>query len=136
MIIHVRSSNDYGHRDAQIFLRQLVAAAPDVPIQIAHLWGGESFSGSALKVYADAVSAGDSVTKNLYFDISGSWSYGKPEEMTEIVALIRRIGLNRILYASDAPPSEAWESFRKKLPLTDKEVRVIANNIAPYMKRR
>lgn len=136
MVIHVRSSNDYGRRDAEVFLRRLVAAAPDVPIQIAHLWGGESFSGSALAVYADAVSSGDPVARNLYFDISGAWRYGKPEEMPEIVALIRKIGLGRILYASDAPPAEAWEAFREKLTLTEKEVREIANNVAPYMRTR
>jgi predicted TIM-barrel fold metal-dependent hydrolase len=134
MIIHVRSSNEYGREDAEVFLHQLVAAAPDVPVQVAHLWGGESFSGSALAVYADAVSKGDPVTKNLYFDISGAWQFGKPDEMAEIVARIRQIGLKRILYASDGPPREAWEAFRKKLPLTAEEVRVIANNVAPYMR--
>jgi predicted TIM-barrel fold metal-dependent hydrolase len=135
MIIHVRPGDVYGRREAEVFLHQLVAAAPDVPIQIAHLWGGESFSGPALAVYADAVTAGDPVTKNLYFDISGAWTtYAKPEEMPEIVRRIRQIGIKRILYASDAPPSEAWEAFRKKLPLTDKEYREIANNVAPYMR--
>lgn len=134
MVIHVRSSNEYGREDAEIFLHQLVAAAPDVPVQVAHLWGGESFSGSALTVYADAVSKGDPVTRNLYFDISGAWQFGKPEEMAEIVAGIRRIGLKRVLYASDGPPREAWEAFRKTLPLTAEEVRVIANNVAPYMR--
>jgi predicted TIM-barrel fold metal-dependent hydrolase len=74
-----------------------------VPIQIAHLWGGESYSGSALAVYADAVSKGDPVARNLYFDISGAWRFGKPEEMQEIAARIRQIGLERILYASDDP---------------------------------
>lgn len=134
MIIHVRSSNDYGRKDAEVFLRQLVAAAPDVPIQIAHLWGGESFSGSALDVYAEAVAKGDPVTRNLYFDISGAWLYGKAEEMPAIVAGIRKIGLKRILYASDAPPAEAWKAFREKLPLTENEFRVIANNVAPYLR--
>jgi predicted TIM-barrel fold metal-dependent hydrolase len=134
MIIHVRSSNEYGREHAEIFLRQLVAAAPDVPIQIAHLWGGESFSASALEVYADAVAKNDPVTRNLYFDISGAWSYGKPQEMPAIVAGIRKIGLKRILYASDAPPPEAWKAFREKVPLTEAEFRQIAANVAPYLR--
>jgi len=136
MIIHVRSSNEYGREHAEIFLRQLVAAAPDVPIQIAHLWGGESFSGSALEVYAEAVSSGDPVTKNLYFDISGAWAYAKPNDMPAIVAGIRKIGLNRILYASDAPPPQAWKAFREKVPLTEAEFRQIARNVAPYMREK
>lgn len=135
MIIHVRSSNDYGREHAEIFLRQLVAAAPDVPIQIAHLWGGESFSGSALEVYANAVAMNDPATRNLYFDISGAWAYGKPHEMPAIVAGIRKIGLKRILYASDAPPPEAWKAFREKVPLTEAEFRQIAANVAPYLRK-
>jgi predicted TIM-barrel fold metal-dependent hydrolase len=134
MIIHVRSSDTYGKDDAEVFLRQLVAAAPDVTIQIAHLWGGESFAGDALAVYAKAVAARDPVAKNLYFDISGAWRYGKPEQMPEIIARIREIGVGRILYASDQPPSDAWAAFRKTLPLTEDEVRAIATNVAPYLR--
>lgn len=136
MIIHVRSSNEYGQEDARIFLRELIAAAPDVPIQIAHLWGGESFSGPALEVYAEAIATNDPVAKNLYFDISGAWVYGKPNDMPAIVSGIRRIGLARILYASDAPPTEAWKAFREKVPLTEAEFRQIANNVAPYLEGR
>lgn len=134
MIVHVRPGDRYGRDEAEVFLHQLVVAAPDVPIQIAHLWGGESFSGSALAVYADAVAAGLPAARNLYFDISGAWSYGKPEDMAEIRARIRQIGLGRILYASDAPPAEAWEAFRTKLGLADEEIRTIASNVAPYMR--
>ena len=134
MIIHVRSGDRYGREDAEVFLHQLVTAAPDVPIQVAHLWGGESFSGPALAVYADAVAAGLPAAKNLYFDISGAWSYGEPQDMAEIAARIRQIGLGRVLYASDAPPAVAWEAFRTKLLLTDEEIRTIASNIAPYLR--
>ncbi len=134
MIIHVRSKPTYGREDAEVFLHRLVAAAPDVPIQIAHLWGGENFSSSALAVYADAVTARDPATRHLYFDISGVWSYGKPAEMQEIVSRIRQIGIERILYGSDGPPAEAWKTFHSKVPLTEDEFRLIANNVAPYMR--
>jgi predicted TIM-barrel fold metal-dependent hydrolase len=134
MIIHVRSGPAYGREHAEVFLHQLVPAAPDVPVTIAHLWGGESFSGPALAVYAEAVAAGHPATRNLYFDISGATSYAKPEDMPEIVKRIRQIGLGRILYASDASPPEAWDALRSKVPLTHEELRVIANNVAPYMR--
>ena len=136
IIVHVRSKPTYGREDAEVLLRQLLTAAPDVPIQIAHLWGGESYSASALAVYAEAVGAGDPVTRNLYFDVSGAWHYGRPEEMQEIAANIRRIGLKRVLYGSDGPPAEAWEEFRNKLPLTEEEFRTIAGNVAPYWHTR
>ncbi len=134
MVIHVRPGNTYGRAEAEVFLNQLVAAAPDVPIQIAHLWGGEDFAGPALAVYADAVAARNPLTRNLYFDISGAWSWSKPEDLAEMVARIRQIGTGRILYASDAPPSEAWAAFRKTLPLTEEEFRDIADNVAPYLR--
>lgn len=133
LIIHVRSSDHYGREDAEVFLRQIIAAAPDVTVQIAHLWGGETFSPSALKVYADAVANGDPVARNVYFDISGFGFNGKPEDVPSIVAAIRRIGLKRILYASDGPPKASLEAFLK-LPLTEEEFRTIAGNVAPYLR--
>lgn len=133
MIIHVRPGNVYGRDEAEVFLRELVAAAPDVPIQVAHLWGGESYSGAALQVYADAFSSGDAVTRNLYFDVSGvSGQHRNADRMKEILARMRQIGMTRMLYGSDAPPAEAWESFRKHVPLTEEEFRIIAGNVAPY----
>jgi predicted TIM-barrel fold metal-dependent hydrolase len=134
MVIHVRSKPDYGRADAEALLRELVAAAPDVPIQIAHLWGGESFSSGALAVYAERIEAGDPVTKNLFFDISGLPHYAQPEEIAEIVRRIRQIGTSRILYGSDDTPAKALEALRKTLPLTDAEFRDIADNVAPYLR--
>ncbi len=137
MIIHVRPGNDYDAEIANIFLRQLVAAAPDVPIQIAHFWGGESYASSALKIYADAVSAGDPVTRNLYFDVSAVlMQERKPAEIQEIVSRMRQIGMGRLFWGSDAPMAEAWGGFRKNVPLTQDEIRQIASNVAPYLVNR
>lgn len=136
MIIHVRTGNPYGGEDAEVFLHQLVAAAPDVPIQVAHLWGGEDYSPDALKVFADAVSSGDPVTRNLYFDISGLGYYSRPSKMPEIVSRIRQIGISRILWGSDAPAGESWQLFRKNVPLTHDEMRSIATNTAPFLRRK
>jgi predicted TIM-barrel fold metal-dependent hydrolase len=133
MIIHVRPGYVYGREEAEIFLHQLIAAAPDVPIQIAHLWGGENFSAAALEVYARAVAARDPATRNLYFDISGAAHYAQSDELPQIAVLIRRIGMGRILYGSDAPIAETWQALQTKLPLTEAEFRAIAGNVAPYM---
>ncbi|HEX8667515.1 MAG TPA: amidohydrolase family protein [Allosphingosinicella sp.] len=133
LIVHVRPGNVYGREEAQAFLRELVAAAPDVPIQIAHLWGGESYAGEALAVYADAVARRDPVTRNLYFDLSGIPNWARAENMEEIASLIRRIGTKRVFFGSDAPLPEAWPAMRKALPLTEAEFRAIAGNVAPYL---
>jgi predicted TIM-barrel fold metal-dependent hydrolase len=142
IIVHVRADKTYGREHAEILLSQLIAAAPDIPVQIAHLWGGEAFSDAALAVYADAVSASDPRTRNLYFDVAEAAlvARGSDETLRTIAARIRQIGPRRILYGSDGPvpealaPSAAWTEFRTKVPLTEEELRIIASNLAPYMR--
>ena len=136
----------YGREQAEVFLKELLPAAPDVVVQIAHLWGGNEFVPAALSVFADAVAARDPRTKNLYFDLTeveaAAAINSNPEEtMRAIARLIRQIGLRRILYGSDAaatpdapPTSLRWARLRAKLPLSNKELRVIAGNVAPYMR--
>ena len=142
IIVHVRADQTYGREHAEILLNQLVAAAPDIPVQIAHLWGGENFSDAALGGYADAVSAGHPATKNLYFDLADAAlvAGGSKETLETIATRIRQIGPRRILYGSDAAmaghpaPREAWAAFRTELPLTAEELGIIANNVAPYLR--
>lgn len=141
IVVHVRADQSYGREHAEILLHQLVAAAPDIPVQIAHLWGGENFSDSALAAYADAVAAGDPATRNLYFDVAeAALVAGDSNETLQLIAKrIRQIGPKRILYGSDAAlngrlqPRDAWVQFREKVPLTEAEFRTIANNVAPYL---
>jgi predicted TIM-barrel fold metal-dependent hydrolase len=51
---------------------------------------------------------------------------------------MRRVGLDRILFASDraapnnAPPAAAWKIWRDKLPLSEDEFRDIADNVVAY----
>lgn len=142
IIVHVRADQTYGREHAEILLDQCIAAAPDIPVQIAHLWGGENFSDAALGGYADAVSAGHPATKNLYFDVSDAAlvAGGSKEMLQTIATRIRQIGPQRILYGSDAAmvahpaPREAWAAFRTDLPLSDEEIAIIANNVAPYLR--
>ena len=70
IIAHVRADQTYGREHAEILVNQILPAAPDITVQIAHLWGGEAFSESALTAYADAVLAHHPATRNLYFDLA------------------------------------------------------------------
>jgi len=63
-----------------------------------------------------------------------------PVERRALIARrLRELGLQRILYGSDAasdgnpPPREGWAAFRT-LPLTEAEFRTIARNLAPYLR--
>lgn len=143
IVVHSENAGTYGREQAEVFLAELLPAAPDVVVQIAHLWGGNQFRPAPLSVFADAVSSGDPRARNLYFDLTEiePGAGGSAEAMEEIARRLRQIGLERILYGSDAaatpegmPPALRWARLRHALPLTDAEIRVIAGNAAPYMR--
>jgi predicted TIM-barrel fold metal-dependent hydrolase len=138
IVVHMRTMNpEYGRRDAEVFLREVLAKAPDVPVQIAHLtgWGGYGpETDSALQVFAEAFASGDPRVSKVYFDLSQisgvTASTGKL-----IVERVRTIGVDRMFFAVDraGSPSDAWESVRR-LPFTPEELRRIAMNLAPWLK--
>ena len=148
IVVHMRASFSrklpYGRDAALVFLTELVPAAPDVTIQVAHLAGGggpgDTLALQALEVFAEAITKRDSRGERLYFDVTGIASTAKtPEEATLFATRIRQLGLQRIVYGSDAasggnpPPRAAWAAFRT-LPLTEDEIRTIASNVPPYMR--
>lgn len=143
IVVHT-NVRPYGREQAEVFLKELLPAAPNVVVQIAHLWGGNEFVPAALGVFADAVAAKDPRTKNLYFDLTeveaaAAITSDPSATMREFARLLRRIGLRRILYGSDAaatpdapPTALRWARLRRQLPLTNEELRIVASNVAPY----
>ena len=145
LVVHSRTRADFGAYDgdeAEIVLNELVAAAPDVPVQIAHLWGGNDVSEGALAVFADAVSSGDPRARTLYFDLTEVGRVANTDEKREMIArYARQIGMDRLLYGSDMdaspdlPPSTlGWSQLMRVLPLTEAEFADIADNVAPYLR--
>jgi predicted TIM-barrel fold metal-dependent hydrolase len=138
IVIHMRTMNpEYGRRDAEIFLSQVMARAPDVPVQIAHLagWGGyPAQTDSALSVFAEAFASGDSRVKNVYFDLSALTGVS-PSTAERIVQQVRRIGIQRMLFGIDqvGTPGQAWESLTR-FPFTPDELVRIATNLAPWLR--
>lgn len=144
VIVHLWTPDkSYGAKHSEAFLNQIVSAAPDITIQIAHLAasGPGYHSDDALEVFANAAVANNPLMKNLYFDVASIVTNNMPPEALEFVTKrLRQIGLQRVLFASDfapggpnASPKDAWEAFRR-LPLSKKEFGMIAENIAPYMR--
>jgi predicted TIM-barrel fold metal-dependent hydrolase len=121
----------------------VLPAAPDIPIQIAHLGGGNVFrlgaADAALRVFTDAAAARNPVMKHVYFDVTGSVNATQSAATLDtLAARLRVIGLDRILFGSDLPffpllpVGPAWAQFRRRVPLRNAELRVIADNVAPY----
>ena len=92
-----------------------------------------------LAVYADAIAARDPRTKNLYFDVATVTRDRTAEGLRQDAALMRKIGMRRILYGTDTSPPNpparvSWANFRGLMPLTDEEFKTIAGNVAPYLR--
>ena len=138
IVVHLWTRDQYGKEDAEIFLNQILPSAPDIPIQIAHFaGGGPGYTDSALAVYADAITAHDPRTKNLYFDVATVADEQSDATLKTFAARIRQVGLKRVLFGSDLGPPmprKSWAIFRTSVPLTDDEFRVIAGNVAPYFR--
>jgi uncharacterized protein len=145
IVVHVRASVTqklpYGREEALIFLNELMHAAPDVVVQVAHLGGAGSpqdeGAQQALELFADAVAKHDPRTRLLYFDMTALGPPPTPENARRWTAAVRQLG-SRVLFGSDATaasptPGETWVALRKLLPLTDDEFRAVANNLPPYM---
>ena len=147
IVVHMRASVDnkrpHGADEARVFLNELLPAAPDVAVQIAHLAGAGGYDAgtdAALGVFTDAIAKRDARMKNVWFDATVVGRAAMtPDQLQKIVARIREIGVGRVLYGSDAPvspltyPAAGWAAFQR-LPLTTDEFRTIAGNIAPYMR--
>jgi predicted TIM-barrel fold metal-dependent hydrolase len=160
ILIHLHPYDEKwdARHDTQTFIEQILPLAPDIPVQIAHLagWGGYDRSAdAALSTFAEKCAPPATVCNRLYFDISavivppsaatapqGSdlrFMYENQKDFTEgpqrLAANLRRIGLNRMLFATDWPiltPMEYIKLSRKGLPLTPAEIDQIFGNIAPY----
>jgi uncharacterized protein len=148
IVVHLRASisknRPYGKAEAHMFLEQLLPMVPDIPVQVAHLAGtGPGYDDppaqQVMAVLADAVEQRDPRTNRLWFDVATVVDDNiSPALADMVVQRIRQVGVERILYGSDAAigdnlrPREGWAAFRR-LPLTEDEFSRIANQVAPYL---
>jgi predicted TIM-barrel fold metal-dependent hydrolase len=146
IVVHARASVTrklaYGRDEALIFLNELLPAAPDVVVQVAHLAGAGGWEDvgaqQAFAVFGDAMARRDPRTRLLYFDVTAVGARVTPETAQRWAPMIRQLGADRLVFGSDATlpnvtPGDAWAVLRKLLPLTDDEFRAIATNVPPYM---
>jgi predicted TIM-barrel fold metal-dependent hydrolase len=143
MHANINNSRPYGTEQGRVFFEQLLPLAKDVPVQIAHLAGaggaGNVRADSVVAVFAEAIARGDERMKNVWFDISAVVDRRvTPAQAEKVAGQIRRLGVGRILYGTDAvggvlSARDGWAAFRT-IPLTETEFRTIAANTPPYMR--
>lgn len=145
LIVHLDPARYYGPKEVELFLSRIASAAPDVTIQLAHMAGdGPGLTApDALAAFAERHASGDPRTRNLYYDLGGIVTKNMdPDQAKLLASMIRKIGPERILFASDSipgvelnpVPEEQWRETLKRLPLSPEEFRTIAGNVAPYLR--
>ena len=148
LVIHARASiskkRAYGAAQARAFI-ELLAAAPNLLVQVAHLAGsGPGFDDpparEVLAVLAEAIEKRDPRVRNLWFDVASIAHPENPAEASELLARrVRQVGPDRILYGTDSAagdnlrPRAAWAAFTA-IPLAKSELDRIAANKAPYLR--
>ena len=140
VLVHMRArgGGNYGAEDARLFLEQVVPFAPHVEIVVAHL--GSSGPGytpqhdEVMAVFGEAAERRAPAMRNLFFDVSSNVvAETTAAEAAAVARRVRQVGTRRILYGSDLNAAgggirQAWEIFRSKVPLSEREFREIAGN--------
>lgn len=155
IVLQLRGTSAQG---ARLLIDQLLPHAPDVPVQVAYAdtpaaemdkvagkgvdkrVGDAAAPLAALAVLAEAVARQDPRMRLVWFDVASFARPGlSPADARRLVRRLRQVGMERVLYGSDASPGadvgprEAWAAFRS-LPLTEAEAARVANNVIPYLR--
>lgn len=148
IIVHLKTrGTNYGRRDAQVFLDDILPMAPDIVVQVAHMAGSgpgyPAFADQAFGVFAEAIARHDPRTRNLIFDVATVVTMDTSPETAELIARrVRQVGVGRFVFGADLatgdggnpPPRQAWAAFRMMLPLTDSEFKTIARRVLAYLR--
>lgn len=152
VVIHLYTAQEgYGRRDVEIFIDDVLPAAPDVPVQIAHFGGGGGFGPGtigAVDALAAALEDHPERMENVFFDLSGIphphyLAQGRAELIKKIeivnqrfVEAVDRLGADRIVYATDWPAVDMaryLEGIESDLPMTTEELADLIDDPAPYL---
>lgn len=147
ILLHFKSRNpQFGKKDAEILINEVIAKTPGLKLQIAHLggWGGfDKGTEEVFETFVEAYKDNKSLDKNnVVFDFSGALVTEKEEikgmlditagEQSERIAgLMREWGLENIVFGSDWPyssPANYINTAKKLLPLSDAEIEAILSN--------
>ncbi|WP_240338934.1 amidohydrolase family protein [Novosphingobium sp. BW1] len=141
VMIHMRTrAEDYGARDVETFVRDVLPQAGDTPVQIAHAagWGGiDAPTLSALGAFAAAIETDRDRFAHVTFDLAAVWDEDTAaEDLEALAALIRRIGPEHFVAASDFPfvghLADYYAKVYPRLPLTCAEWTAIRTNTPGY----
>jgi predicted TIM-barrel fold metal-dependent hydrolase len=161
-VVHLRNRvAGYGAADAGIFIREVLAAAPGVPVQIAHMAGMgyyDDATHSAMQAFVDAFEDGSLDRDRITFDFpimvddpseAGADSVRTrrvSERNARLAERMRQVGIERIVFGTDWPffppggdPRTGIARYRAQLrsvlPLEPEELDRFFSNIGPMFRR-
>lgn len=147
ILLHFKSrSSQFGKRDAEILINEVIAKTPNLKLQIAHLggWGGfDKGTEEVISTFVEEYNKNKNLDKNnVGFDFSGVVVTEKEEmkgmldktskEQNErIAALMREWGLENIVFGSDwtfSSSANYINNIKRLLPLSEEEIEKILSN--------
>ena len=141
IVVHLRTARGrgYGAAQARVVIDELLAAAPDVRVQIAHLAGGgggalDARAEEVLGVFEEAFARREPLVKNLVFDLSGAvGGEGWPARAPVVARHVRALGIAHVVFGSDGgdptdPPAKAVVAAYRQLPLSKPEFSLLDAN--------
>jgi uncharacterized protein len=161
-VVHLRNrGRGYGAEDARIFIREVLAPAPSVPVQIAHMAGMgyyDDATHSAMQAFVDAFEDGTLHRDRIFFDfpmmVDDPLEAGADtararrisESNTRLAERIREVGIERVVFGTDWPffppggdPRTGIARYRAHLrsvlPLEPEELDLFFNNVGPMFRR-
>lgn len=161
-VVHVRNRGPgYGAEDTRVFIREVLTAAPNVPVQISHMagWGFyDDATHSAMQPFVDAFRDGTLNAERITFGVgvlvSDPADAGadtmKARQMREqnarLAERMREVGIDRVVVETDwpfFPPvgeprtriARYREQLRSTLPLEPAELDRFFSNVGPMFRK-
>ncbi len=152
IVVHLQTRrDDYGRRDVEAFVNEVLPAAPDIPVQVAHMGGNSRFDSATVRAFdalADAMEDHPDRMDDVFFDM-GLVPF--PEQRARgdtarqrmyrrwnrrFADAVRRVGPDRVVFGTDYPEAEPGPYARRlgrSLPMTEQEIRDLFDDRAPYL---
>ena len=138
IVIHI-GGGKVDASDAELFIRDVLPSAGESWVQIAHGGGGlplhDGNHVGVLRTFADHIVRDDPATRHVLFDLSFVPAPGESrEDAAALTQQIRRIGIQRFLFASDFNVITLDEEIKYlgRLGLTKEEWQTLRQNCAPW----
>lgn len=153
VVVHLQTRNEeFGGDEVDVFVDEVLTAAPGVPVQVAHMGGSSDFDPAArraVRAFARAFEDHPERTRNVFFDMGlvprlptrargDSAQRRRYEEMNrEFVEAVREVGPDRVVFGTDFPeaqPLSYVRGLREALDMTEEELADLFDDRAPYLR--